>query len=84
MTRGPLLFLFKYTAALILTSVVQNQISSGSRAPELHFDPFYTNNTLLFFRKFKGKLTHMDSGKMSFETEFLYTTAEWDNKLDKK
>lgn len=63
MTRGPLLFWFKYKAGVILTSVVKNQISYGSRAPELHLDPFCADNTLIFFSKFKGKLTHRDSGK---------------------
>lgn len=47
MTRGPLLFWFKYVAAVILTSVVRDQISYGSQEPELHFDPFLTNNTQL-------------------------------------
>lgn len=40
------------------------------------------NKTLIFFNKFKGKLSHRDSGKMSFETEFLYVIAEWNNKHD--
>jgi len=71
MTGGPLLFQFKYVTAVILTSVVQDQVSYDSRAPELHFDLFYTYNTFLFFSKFKGKVTHMDGGKVSFETEFL-------------
>lgn len=70
--------------AVILTSVVQDQISYGSRASALQFDLFRTNNTLIFFSEFKGKLTHMDSGKISVETEFLYVISEWNNKHDKK